>query len=70
MLFLCAAQRRGGDARAPSNEAFGTDLRSRNADWGLRQLGEVEVLAHRQGFGTPTVIEMPANDLSLIFRKT
>ena len=70
VLFLYGPYRRAGVATAPSNEAFDADLRSRNADWGLRQLEEVEVLAGRHGFGAPTVIEMPANNLSLILRKT
>ena len=69
VLFLYGPYRRGGVATAPSNEAFDADLRSRNADWGLRQLEEVEVLARRHGFGDPIVIEMPANNLSVIFRK-
>ena len=70
VLFLYGPYRRAAVATAPSNEAFDADLRSRNADWGLRQLEEVEVLAGRHGFGEPTVIEMPANNLSLILRKT
>ncbi len=70
VLFLYGPYRRGGVPTAPSNEAFDADLRSRNADWGLRQLEEVEVLAQRHGFGAPTVIEMPANNLSVVFRKT
>jgi hypothetical protein len=70
VLYLYGPYRRAGIATAPSNEAFDADLKGRNADWGLRQLEEVEVLAARHGFGTPTVIEMPANNLSLVFRKT
>jgi hypothetical protein len=70
VLYLYGPYRRGGLDTAPSNEAFHADLRSRNADWGLRQLEEVEVLARRRGFGAATVIEMPANNLSLVFRKT
>jgi SAM-dependent methyltransferase len=70
VLYLYGPYRRAGIATAPSNEAFDADLKGRNADWGLRQLEEVEVLAARHGFGTPTVIEMPANNLSVVFRKT
>jgi hypothetical protein len=70
VLYLYGPYRRAGVATAPSNEAFDADLRSRNADWGLRRLEEIEVLALRQGFAAPTVIEMPANNLSVIFRKT
>jgi SAM-dependent methyltransferase len=69
VLFLYGPYRRAGTVTAPSNEAFDADLRARNADWGLRQLEEVEVLAARHGFAAPTIIEMPANNLSVIFRK-
>jgi SAM-dependent methyltransferase len=69
VLYLYGPYRRGGVATAPSNEAFDADLKSRDAGWGLRQLEEVEVLALRNGFAAPTVIEMPANNLSVIFRK-
>jgi hypothetical protein len=54
---------------APSNRAFDADLKSRNADWGLRQLEEIEVLALRRGFAAPEVIDMPANNLAIVFRK-
>ena len=70
MLFLYGPYRQVGVATAPSNEAFDADLKSRNADWGLRQLEEVEVLARRRGFGAPNVTQMPANNLSVVFRKT
>jgi hypothetical protein len=69
VLFLYGPYRRAGVATAPSNEAFDADLRARNADWGLRQLEEVEVLAGRNGFAAPTIVEMPANNLCLVFRK-
>jgi hypothetical protein len=69
LLFLYGPYRRAGVAMAPSNQAFDADLRSRNADWGLRQLEEIEVLAARQGFTAPTLVDMPANNLSVVFRK-
>lgn len=67
VLFLYGPYRRAGVETAPSNEAFDADLRSRNADWGLRQLEEVEVLAARHGFGKPAIVEMPANNLAIVF---
>jgi hypothetical protein len=70
VLYLYGPYRRGGAATAPSNEAFDADLKSRNADWGLRQLEEIEVLGQRHGFAPPTVIEMPANNLSIVLRKS
>ena len=69
ILYLYGPYRRAGVDTAPSNEAFDADLRSRNAGWGLRHLEEVEVLAGRHGFAPRAVIEMPANNLSVVFRK-
>ena len=70
VLYLYGPYRRAGVATAPSNEAFDADLKARNADWGLRHLEEVAALAARHGFGAPAVIEMPANNLSVVFTKT
>jgi hypothetical protein len=55
---------------APSNLAFDRDLRARNPAWGLRDLDAVAALAAAHGFSAPQIIEMPANNLSLVFRAT
>ena len=54
---------------APSNEAFDEWLKNQNPEWGIRDLGDVENLATANGFKLKRVIEMPANNLSVIFRK-
>lgn len=69
MLHLYGPYRRHGRHTAPSNEAFDLDLRRRNAAWGVRDLEAVAALAARHGFGPPEIVEMPANNLSVIFRK-
>ena len=69
VLYLYGPYRRAGHPTAPSNEDFDRDLRSRNPAWGLRSLEDVAALAAIQGFGAPTVIEMPANNLSVVFRR-
>jgi Protein of unknown function (DUF938) len=43
-------------------------LKSRNPDWGLRHLSDVEALAKEHLLVLEKRIEMPANNLSLIFR--
>jgi hypothetical protein len=68
-LFLYGAYRRAGIETAPSNEAFDESLRARDPAWGLRDLDEVVAEAEQNGFGLETVIEMPANNISVIFRK-
>jgi len=68
-LYLYGPYRRRGVPTAPSNEAFDTSLRSRNIEWGLRNLEIVAMLAQSVGFSKPTVTEMPANNLSVVFRR-
>lgn len=59
-----------GRDTAPSNVAFDENLRSRNPAWGLRSLGEVEAIAKQVGLALEETVDMPANNLSLIFRRT
>jgi Protein of unknown function (DUF938) len=68
-LYLYGAYRRAGVATAPSNEAFDRSLKARNPDWGLRELDEVVVAAGVHGFALERIIEMPANNLSVVLRK-
>lgn len=69
VLYLYGPYRRGGVPLAPSNAAFDESLKSRNADWGLRELDDVVALANRYGLALRLVEEMPANNLSVIFRR-
>ncbi|MBX9589815.1 MAG: DUF938 domain-containing protein [Hyphomonadaceae bacterium] len=69
MLYLYGPFRRHGDHTAPSNAAFDRSLRAQNPDWGVRDLEAVAQLARTHGFADPIVEAMPANNLSLIFRK-
>jgi len=59
-----------GPSTAPSNRAFDQDLRRRNAEWGVRDLDEVVACAARNGLTVEQKAEMPANNLSLIFRRS
>jgi SAM-dependent methyltransferase len=69
-LFLYGPYFRPGVTTAPSNLAFDSDLRARNPAWGLRDLDAVAALAAAHGFAAPQIIEMPANNLSLVFHAT
>ncbi|WP_448582033.1 DUF938 domain-containing protein [Thermaurantiacus sp.] len=53
----------------PSNAAFDWDLRARNPAWGLRQLAEVDGEAARHGLTRTRLVEMPANNLFLVYRR-
>ncbi|MGO1075241.1 DUF938 domain-containing protein [Inquilinus sp. CA228] len=68
-LYLYGPYRRAGVPTAPSNEAFDRDLRQRDPAWGLRELEAVAALAAAAGFSGPAVTEMPANNLSVVFRR-
>jgi SAM-dependent methyltransferase len=68
-LILYGPYKRGGRHTAPSNEAFDTGLRARDPAWGVRDLDDVTTLAARHGFGPPDVIAMPANNLTVVFRR-
>ncbi len=68
-LFVYGPFRRDGVPTAPSNEAFDASLRERNPAWGLRDLEAVQALAAGQGLDLSEIIEMPANNLSLVFRR-
>jgi SAM-dependent methyltransferase len=68
-LILYGPYKRGGRHTAPSNEAFDTSLRTRDAAWGVRDLDDVTTLAEHHGFGQPDIIAMPANNLTVVFRR-
>ena len=68
-LYLYGPYRREGVETAPSNEAFDESLKARNPEWGLRALEAVEAEAGKHGLQLDRVVEMPANNLSLLFRK-
>jgi hypothetical protein len=68
-LFLYGPFRRAGRPLEMSNAAFDADLRLRDERWGLRALGEVEACARAQGLALDKVVEMPANNLCVVFRK-
>jgi len=68
-LILYGPFKRGGAHTAPSNEAFDADLRARDPDWGVRDLEEVAAAAAATGFGPPEITAMPANNLTVAFRR-
>lgn len=66
-LILYGPYRRAGVATAPSNEAFDASLKSRDPRWGLRDVEAVREAA--AGFMLERLVEMPANNLMLVFRR-
>jgi hypothetical protein len=68
-LILYGPYRRSDVPTAASNEAFDQSLKGRNPLWGLRDLEAVQAEATRRGLGFEGLCEMPANNLTLVFRK-
>jgi len=70
LLYLYGPYREADAPLAPSNADFDQNLKARNPEWGLRALEDVSQLARDHGLHLTLRVEMPANNLSLLFRKT
>ncbi|EJL28546.1 DUF938 domain-containing protein [Novosphingobium sp. AP12] len=68
-LVLYGPYRRADRAIEPSNEAFDEDLKLRNPEWGLRGVESVRACALDHDLAFDQLVEMPANNLILVFRK-
>ena len=68
-LALYGPFMRGGAHTAPSNAAFDESLRRQDRRWGVRDLDDVVREAESRGFELEEVVEMPANNLTVVFRK-
>ncbi len=68
LLLLYGPYRRADTPTAPSNEVFDASLRSKNSQWGLRDLADVTREADAVGLALEEVVSMPANNVLLVFR--
>lgn len=69
VLYLYGPYFQAGKPTAQSNIDFDRGLRSQNPEWGIRDLTDVIEVAKTQKLHLSTVIEMPANNLSVVFVK-
>ena len=69
ILYLYGPYKRNGEHTAPSNANFDRSLRDRNPEWGVRDLEAVVEAAAAQNLKLQQTIEMPANNLSVIFSR-
>lgn len=69
ILFLYGPFKEVDRETAPSNVAFDGSLKQRNPEWGLRNLAEVAARARDFGFEVVERLDMPANNLSIAFRR-
>jgi len=70
VLFLYGPYRRFGRHTSMSNEQFDSDLRAQDSEWGLRDLESVSEVAAISGFALAEIVEMPANNLAVVFKRT
>ena len=69
IVYLYGPYTQQGRHTAPSNEAFDRSLRAQNSAWGVRNLEDVIQTAATASFQHIATVEMPANNLSVAFRK-
>jgi SAM-dependent methyltransferase len=69
-LFLYGPFKRGGKHTAMSNAVFDTSLREGNPEWGVRDVEALEELAAGAGMVLIEAVEMPANNLTLVFARS
>jgi hypothetical protein len=67
LLFLYGPFKRGDRHTADSNDAFDKSLRERDPAWGVRDVEAVTELADRAGLSLVEIVDMPANNLTLVF---
>ena len=69
VLFLYGPYRRFGDHTSESNAQFDSEVRAHNSEWGLRDVEAVSEVAARASFVLAEIVEMPANNFSLVFER-
>lgn len=69
VLYLYGPYRRDGGHTAPSNAAFDDTLRGQDPSWGVRDLETVVATAASAGLVHVETTAMPANNLSVVFRR-
>ncbi len=69
ILYLYGAYKRHNRHTTSSNENFDQYLQAQNPTWGVRNLETVVEVAKKHQLKLQAVLEMPSNNLSVIFAK-
>ena len=69
ILYLYGPFKQKGEHTASSNVSFDESLRRQNPEWGVRDLEAVARIANSEGFTLEETIAMPANNLSVVFKR-
>ena len=70
VLFLYGPFMLGGNHTATTNAAFDADLKQRDPRWGVRDVDDIVSEAVPHGLELREVVDMPANNLSLVLVKS
>ena len=68
VLYFYGPFKRAGAHTGPGNAAFDASLRAQDPSWGVRDLDDIVALADTAGLALDQVIDMPSNNLSVVFR--
>lgn len=69
ILYLYGPFQQGGQHTAASNASFDAMLQAQNPTWGVRHLEAVVEAAQAQQLTLVEIVAMPANNLSVIFKR-
>ena len=69
ILYLYGPFKQDGKHTSMSNAEFDTSLRYQNPEWGVRDLEDVITVAAAQNLVLQQIKPMPANNLSVIFKR-
>ena len=69
LLILYGPFKLDGRHTSASNVAFDRGLRAQDPQWGVRDLRDVEIRAAGQGLHLVEKVDMPANNLVVVFRR-
>lgn len=69
IIYLYGPYKVQNQHTAPSNKEFDRYLQIQDSEWGVRNLEDVVSVANDNGFVLEKLVNMPANNLSLVFRK-
>lgn len=70
LIYLYGPMLIEGRETSESNLEFDASLKKRNPQWGLRLLKDVVAQAEKNGFYLHGLVTMPANNHSVVFKKT
>ena len=70
VFFLYGPFKIDGQNTAESNESFEQWLSDQNPEWGVRDASDVDALAHDADLALEKCIEMPANNMIRVYRRS